>query len=334
MPFTIIRNDIAAVSADVIVNTANPRPIIGDGVDRRLHEKAGLGLLMARKKIGNIAPGEAAVTRAFGLNAKYVIHTAGPVWQGGSVGEEELLRNCYKNSLRLALELGAESIAFPLISTGSYGFPKAFALQLATAEFIRFLSEHEMQITLVVFDRDSFALSGKLMSDVQSFIEERYVSSVLREGSAQFRSRRMEDAVFAPSAPAAASLLAERSAPALDDFLRQMDAGFSETLLRLIDRSGKKDPEVYKKANVDRKLFSKIRNNPQYRPSKATAVAFALALELDLEETKDLLGRAGYALTHSSKFDLVVEFFILQKNYDIFAINEILFALDQPLIGG
>lgn len=189
-----------------------------------------------------------------------------------------------------------------------------------------FLLEHDMTVYLVIFDRRAYQISGKLFADIAEYIDDHYVEAHTDSGAERLRRGALHREMAAP-------MCAPMAAPALDDLLEHLDAGFSETLLRLIDRSGKKDSEVYKKANVDRKLFSKIRNNPNYKPSKPTALAFAIALELDLEETKDLLARAGYALSSSSKFDVIVEYFIRQRNYDIFAINEALFAFDQSLLG-
>ena len=352
MPFEIIRGDITEIKADAIVNTANPAPIIGSGVDAGIHKKAGPKLLETRKRIGPIAVGHAAATRAFDLDARFVIHAVGPVWEGGGHGEEALLRQCYDSALALAAKKRCASVAFPLLSAGNYGFPKAAALQIAINAFSTFLMEHEMRIILVVFDRDVFALSEKLFQSVRSYIDEHYIQEKLREeytlaesASIRFKPRtpRQSNEIepMAPQAPCPEPTEPEpimsftvAAAPVgLDDLLKNTDAGFSETLLKLIDRSGKKDAEVYKKANIDRKLFSKIRGNPTYRPSKATALAFAIALELSLDETRDFIARAGYALSHSSKFDIIVEFFIENKNYNVMEINETLFAFDQPLIG-
>ncbi len=355
MPFEIIRGDITEIKADAIVNTANPNPAIGSGVDAGIHKKAGPKLLEARKKIGAITAGQAAVTHAFDLNAKYVIHAVGPVWEDGAHGEEAILRQCYDNALALAAKKRCRSVAFPLLSAGNYGFPKSVALQIAVNAFSAFLMEHEMRIILVVFDRDAFALSEKLFQSVQSYIDEHYIreklmeeysaadsSDIYRAIRQRRQARRMEAQALRPEVPeeipdvpatsSAAAVAASKSS--LEDMLQKTDAGFSETLLKLIDRTGKKDAEIYKKANIDRKLFSKIRSNPAYKPSKATSLAFAVALELDLDETRDFIGRAGYALSHSSKFDIIVEYFILQKNYNVMELNETLFAFDQPLIGG
>ena len=348
MPFEIVRNDIVNMETDAIVNTANPKPIIGSGCDAGIHKAAGPQLLETRRKIGNLAVGEAALTPAFDLHAKYVIHTVGPIWQDGDHGEETLLRQCYDRSLALALENGCTSIAFPLLATGNYGFPKPKALQIAVSAFSSFLLEHEMQIYLVVFSKDAYALSEKLFHSIESYIDENYVGKKAldeygyddrfayrdRESTRllselQRQQRRRFD-VLPPNATVASEDVPKGD---LATLIKETDAGFSETLLKLIDRTGKKDAEVYKKANVDRKLFSKIRNNPQYQPKKTTAVAFALALELSLPETREFIGRAGYALTHSSKFDIIVEYFIKQKNYDVMELNEVLFAFDQPLIG-
>ena len=329
MPFEIVRNDIVNMKVDAIVNTANPRPVIGAGTDKAVYDKAGERLLLARKEIGDIAIGEAAITPAFDLDANYVIHTAGPIWRDGKSSEEALLASCFKNSLRLAKEKECESIAFPLISTGSYGFPKPLALQIAVREISSFLMENEMQVYLVVFEKQSFELSEKLFKSVSSYIDANYVSDKmnLEYGTSKLRRFDYEEMLLRESSYEITSKMSN-----LDGMLNDLDKGFSETLLYLIDRTGKKDSEIYKKANVDRKLFSKIRNNADYRPSKATAIAFAIALELDLDETSDLLSRAGYALSQSSKFDVIVKYFIENKKYDIFELNSVLFEFDQPLI--
>lgn len=361
MPFEIVRNDITNMEVDAIVNAANPRPIIGYGVDSGIHKKAGSQLLAARKKIGDIAFGDAAITPAFNLDAKYVIHAVSPIWQDGTKKESTLLENCYRKSLELALENKCESIAFPLLSAGNHGFPKELALQIAINVFSQFLMKHEMQIYLVVFSRNAFALSEKLFHSVQSFIDETYIQEksleeygvtnkrdvrdieLLQLHEAMSRRRKAEleynlmmnetvcesDGEYIELAPCAPS--APRK---LEDLMKEIDESFSEGLIRLIDQKGLKDPDVYKKANIDRKFFSKIKNNKDYKPSKATCVAFAIALELNLDETRDLIGKAGYALTHSSKFDIIIEYFILEGNYNTFEINEVLFAFDQPLIGG
>jgi hypothetical protein len=329
MPFEIVRNDIVNMKVDAIVNTANPRPIIGAGTDKAVHDKAGARLLLARKEIGDIAIGEAAITPAFDLDANYVIHTAGPIWRDGKSSEEALLASCFKNSLRLAKEKECESIAFPLISTGSYGFPKPLALQIAVREISSFLMENEMQVYLVVFEKQSFELSEKLFKSVSSYIDANYVSDKmnLEYGTSKLRRFDYEEMLLRESSYEITSKMSN-----LDGMLNNLDKGFSETLLYLIDRTGKKDSEIYKKANVDRKLFSKIRNNADYRPSKATAIAFAIALELSMDETDDLLARAGIALSQSNKFDVIVRYFIENKKYDIFELNSVLFEFDQPLI--
>ena len=339
MPLEIVRNDITKMQVDAIVNTANPRPIVGGGVDRAIHKVAGTELLDARKKIGDIATGKAAITSAFNLHARFVIHTVGPVWQDGEHGERELLSNCYDNSLQLAAENGCGSIAFPLISAGLFGCPSEVAIAVATQAIREFLTDHDMDVYLVVFDHKAFKISSSLFDDVQSFIDERYIEELLDEeyrGDYRDRRRNFETAGQPPAEDAYIDMPMWMSKPkerSLEDLLNEVDDTFSEALLRLIDAKGKTDPEVYKKANVDRKLFSKIRNNPAYKPSKSTALAFAVALELNLDETKDFIGRAGYALSHSSKTDIIVEYFIQRSEFDIITINETLFAFEQPLLG-
>ena len=334
MPFTIVRNDITHMQVDAIVNTANPQPIAGEGVDAAVHAAAGAQLLQARQAIGTIAPGSCAITPGFALPARYVIHTVGPAWQDGHHGEEELLRRCYAHSLELAAQHKCTSIAFPLISSDTYGFPKALALQTAVGAISAFLLEHEMEVYLVVFDRTAFQLSGHLFHEVASYIDEHYARLHRSQETAAARRRRaamqeMENACCAPSA-------APDFAPPLqaaDDFSFETDAGFSETLLSLIDQSGEKDSAVYKRANISRQHFSKIRNDPNYRPTKSTALAFAIALRLDLQGTRDLLERAGYALSRSSLTDVIVRCFIEQGRYDINEINIVLFHHDQPQLG-
>lgn len=359
MPFEIVRNDIVNMQVDAIVNTANPAPVIGYGVDAGIHQKAGHRLLEARQKIGNIKVGKSEITPGFELDAKYVIHTVGPVWQGGDFKEEKLLRSCYESALKLALKNNCESIAFPLISAGNHGFPKNMALEIAVGVFSNFLLKHDMNIYLVVFSRDAFALSEKLFNSVSSYIDENYISEkildeygvknkcdvrqneisqLLEETIRQREEEVMCDycAMTSMQPTSAGEPFFEKSSfkkMKLEELLKETDEGFSETLLKLIDKTGQKDSYIYKKANIDRKLFSKIRNNPDYKPSKTTAVAFAIALELNLEDTKDFIGRAGFTLSHSSKFDIIIEYFITNKNYDIFEINETLFAFDQNLLG-
>ena len=336
MPFEIVRNDITKMQVDAVVNTANPRPVIGLGVDSAIHEKAGVELLKARQCIGHIDVGHAAITPAYQLDAKFVIHTVGPVWMGGDQDEEMLLRSCYDNALQLAVQHKCKSVAFPLISSGNYGFPKDKALQIAISAFSEFLLEKEMQIYLVVFDRTSFRLSEQLFRDVDSFVDEHYVEAVetaiyAREDCYR-ATRRRRDAELRECCMAM-PCASETKGLSLEDMLKQQDVGFSEALLKLIDERGKKDSEVYKKANISKQHFSKIRNNPRYKPTKPTAIALALALELDLEQTRDLIGRAGYALTNSSKFDLIIRYFIEQKNYNVVEINIALYEFDQHLLG-
>ena len=347
MPFEIVRNDITKMSVDAIVNTANPRPVVGAGTDSMIHEKAGPELLAARQCIGHIEVGHAAITPAYNLDASYVIHTVGPVWLDGNSDEEMLLRCCYESSLNLAVQNNCQSIAFPLISTGNYGFPKDKALRIAISAFSEFLLEHEMEIYLVVFNHDAYKLSEKLFSHVASFIDQNYVDACeadtygvaerIRASRNRYDKRSAaicEDCtVFAEEKMAPVAPMAASKVQTLADALKAADMGFSEALLKLIDETGKKDSEIYKKANISKQHFSKIRNNPDYKPTKATAIALALALELNLEDTKKLIGRAGYALTNSSKFDLIIQFFIEQGNYNVVEINIALYEFDQTLLG-
>lgn len=335
MPFKIVRNNITLVKADAIVNTANPMPVVGGGTDSAIYDAAGREeLLSKRMEIGEIKPGDARVTDAFALDAKYIIHTVGPMWIDGAHGEMDVLRKCYRNSLELAGELSCKSIAFPLISTGVYGFPKDEALQIALAEINRFLLKSDMMVILVVFDRKSFELSGKLLTGIEEYIDENSVDMTRKQeygpnsiSSADERLNRLSRRELHHSS------LVQKPEKKLSDVLGEAGKSFQDKLFELIDASGMTDVKVYKKANVDRKLFSSIKCKKDYKPSKKTAVSFAIALELDMAATKDLLGRAGFALSPSSRFDLIISYFIEQKKYDIYEINAALFEYDEQILG-
>ena len=328
MPLIIVRNDITKMSVDAIVNAAKESLLGGGGVDGSIRRAAGPELLQECRTLGGCRTGEAKITGAYRLPCRYIIHTVGPVWNGGKYGERKKLASCYRTSLALAKKYGCETVAFPLISSGVFGYPKDQALRVAVDTISEFLAENDMTVYIVIFDRAAYQIGNKLFADIAAYIDDHYVDA--HTDSRRERMRRMG---VVESRMLTAYEDAPMAAGGLDEALAHLDTGFSETLLKLIDRSGKKDAEVYKKANVDRKLFSKIRNNPDYKPSKPTAVAFAIALELSLPETRDLIARAGYALSASSKFDVIIEYFIRQKKYDIFEINEALFAFDQSLLG-
>ena len=331
MPLIIVRNDITTMRVDAIVNAANESLLGGGGVDGCIHRAAGPELLAECRRLGGCRTGEAKLTQGYRLPCKYIIHTVGPVWHGGDHGEQEQLVSCYRTSLALARKHHCQTVAFPLISSGVYGYPKEQALRTAMDAIGAFLLEHDMTVYLVIFDRSAYQISSRLFADIAAYIDDHYVDA----HTDFIRSRPCPASIPVETqmAPSPAFSPASRPPRSLDDRLKHLDAGFSETLLTRIDRSGKKDSEIYKRANVDRKLFSKIRSNPDYRPSKPTALAFAIALELDLTETRDLIARAGYALSRSSKFDVIIEYFISQRNYNIYEINEALFAFDQSLLG-
>jgi len=331
MPFEIIRNDITKMRVDAIVNAANTALQMGGGVCGTIFKAAGeVNLQAACDGLGPIKTGEAVITSGFDLPAKYIIHTAGPVYKDGKHGEADLLRSCYINSLMLAQKNGCESIAFPLISSGIYGYPKDEALAIATSSIVSFLLNSDMTVYLVVFDNAAVAISEKLLGEINAYIDEYYVD----EHTDQNRRRQLLDVERLQLEEVTQSTTLYSSSAGLDDLVGHLDEPFSQMLLRLIDAKGKTDVEVYKRANIDRKLFSKIRSNNNYMPSKKTAVALAVALELELDETEDLLERAGFALSHSQKFDVIIEYFITRGNYDIFEINKVLFHYDQPLLGG
>ena len=321
MPFEMVRNDITKMNVDAIVNAANRSLLGGGGVDGAIHRAAGPELLEECRTLGGCDTGEAKITKGYRLPTRYVIHTVGPIWHGGSNGEKELLAGCYRHSLELAAENGCESVAFPMISTGAYGYPKDEALSVAVDEITRFLLDHDMTVYLVVFGHESLITGRKLFRDIREYIDDTYAETRIR------RRRRAENA--------RESLWQTDEKAALD-----LDMAISQSIyesacepMAVIDERKWTDAYCYKKANIDRKLFSKIRTNPDYQPSKPTVLAFAVALELSLPETKKLLKKAGFSLTHSNDFDLILEYCISHGNYNIFEINEVLFEYDQPLLG-
>ena len=340
MPLEIVRNDITKMKVDAIVNAANESLLGGGGVDGAIHRAAGSGLLAECRTLGGCKTGKAKITGGYNLPAEYVIHTVGPIYDDGKQGEKALLESCYRESLALAKAHECETVAFPLISSGVYGYPKDQALKIAIDVISDFLLENEMTVYIVIFDKAAYKISEKLFSDIAEYIDDNYVdehTDYSRErirmnampSMAPQKRRKKSDIDFFEMCDSKAML----SEDDLDAKLKQIDESFSQMLLRKIDEKGMTDAECYKKANIDRKLFSKIRSDVHYKPSKPTALAFAISLELSLSETEDMLRKAGFALSHSNKFDIIIEYFISKGNYNIFEINEALFAFDQSLLG-
>ena len=335
MPLQIIRQDITKMKVDAIVNTTNKKMIGYSGIDKAVHTIAGPEMDAECATLVPLGLGQAKITGGYGLPCKYVIHTSGPVWRGGLIGESAILRSCYIESLKLALQSGCRTVAFPLISSGAYGYPKDQVLKFAIQTITEFLFHNELTVYLCVFDKESYTFSQKLFDDIQDFIEGD--DSEKQDDDDDFdcsfaimRSVRMCSEEEPPKG------LKETSAKkkTLQDYMKERDKSFGERLFMLIDESGMTDVECYKKANVDKKTFSKIKCNLKtYKPSKQTAVAFAIALRLDLEETQDLLASAGMTLSRSFTFDKIIRYFIQNENYDIFEINEALFEFDQVLLG-
>ncbi len=346
MPLEIVRNDITKMRVDAIVNAANTSLLGGGGVDGAIHRAAGPKLLEECRTLNGCKTGEAKITGGYRLPCKYVIHTPGPIWRGGAYNERELLAACYKNSLELAKKYDCETVAFPLISSGVYGYPKAQALEVAVDAISHFLWQNDMTVYIVVFSRDAFEISGRLFNDVKAYIDDVYVHAhqdLERESMRASMQRKLFKRTKEYAQPMKESGEEFMAAPPLmqgapgaqadlDDMLSQIDESFAQMLLRVIDEKGLSDAVCYKRANIDRRLFNKIKNNPSYKPSKQTVLAFAVALELSLDQTREMLMKAGFALSHSNKADIVVEYCIMTHNYNIMEINQVLFKLDlQPL---
>jgi O-acetyl-ADP-ribose deacetylase (regulator of RNase III) len=356
MPLEIVRNDITQMKVDAIVNAANNSLLGGGGVDGMIHRAAGPELLAECRTLNGCETGQAKITKGYRLPARYVIHTVGPVWHGGQHGERELLSSCYRNSLRLAAENGCESVAFPMISAGAYGYPKEQAMDVAVETVRRFLEEHDLTVYLVVFGREEFLTGKKFFRAIREYIGDAYAEEHM-DRNVEYSRRmlwRRDRAAAMQADQALASKAAERfaedegvcdapgpasqqplpkAAPDWEKIVKRTDESFSEALLRLIAASGMTDVECYRKANVDRKLFSKIRSNPAYKPSKPTVCAFAVALELSPGEAQAFLRKAGFALSRSSRFDLILDYCFRHRFYNLDEINEVLFQYDLPLLG-
>lgn len=321
MPVKVIEGDITKLEVDVIVNAANKQLQQGGGVCGAIFQAAGAEKLQtACDEIGSCPVGEAVMTDAFELKAKKIIHTVGPVWQDGTAGEAQLLENCYENALKLAYKKGYQSIAFPLISSGIYGYPVEAAFRIAVSTIRNFLSTHQLFVYLVIYDQKGLHIKTSKHPDISAYIEANY------EYQDFTFARQEENVIFEAQA------MPQQPIKNLDELLENVEESFAEKLFRLIDEKGMTDVETYKKANIDRRLFSKIRNVPNYTPLKKTVLSFAIALELTVEETQEFLASAGYTLSKSSKFDLILRYFIEREVYDLYQINETLFDLDEVLL--
>ena len=345
MPLQIIRQDITKMKVDAIVNTTNEEMVGYSGVDLAVHEGAGPELDLECEKIAPLGLGSAKITKGYNLDAKYIIHTSGPVWHGGLNGESIILKSCYVESLKLAVENNCSSVAFPLISSGVYGYPKDQILKFAIQVITEFLFEHEMMVYLCVFDRKSYEFSKKLFAEISEIIDDEYVDEHDEDCLAELAKFEAIESDECEITSKSLNVCHEMSAPCeapyssaanktLHEYMKSMDKSFAYKLFDLIDERGMTDVECYKKANIDKKTFSKIKCNPKtYKPSKQTAVAFAIALKLNLEETQDLLASAGLTLSRAFVFDKIIRYFIQKGVYDIYEINEALFEFDQVLLG-
>ena len=340
MPFLMIRNDITKVAADAIVNPANRNLLQGSGTSRAIYQAAGeQELTAACEAIGYCDLGKAVCTPAFRLPAKYIFHAVCPAWHGDMAGEAEQLAGAYHSALELAVEHHCESVAFPLLSSGNYGYPKEQAFRIAVDTITGFVLDHDLTVYLVLYDRHSLAVSRKLFASVEEYIDDHYVAQNdesyefdrWRRESAERRRRLEEEA--APMLEAAAPPAAPMAARSLENLMDNLGESFTTRLLRLIDERGLKDSTVYKQSNISRQHFSKIQCNRDYNPKKKTVLAFAVGLHLSEAGTIDLLQSAGYAFSDGSKRDWIVRYCLEHKIYNINQVNTLLFEYDQEQLG-
>ncbi|MCD4827469.1 MAG: macro domain-containing protein [Acholeplasmataceae bacterium] len=322
MPFKIMRQDITKMKVDAIVNSTSSYPGIGGGVDLQIHDAAGPLLLVERKSFGFLDTTKVIITKGYDLDVKYVFHTVGPVYLDGKHNERELLHKTYENVLNKAHEKHLESIAFPLIAAGLFGFPRGQALEIALNAIKEFLLKSDMMIYLVVYDEQSYLVSLERFETVKSYIEQEQVVEEFHNFIMHSNGLNLE-----------CSIKRSKKSRKLEDIMDHVDDSFVTSLFQHIDDRKLGDIDVYKKANIDRKLFSKIKCNIDYQPSKITVIAFSIALGLNLDETKDLLAKAGFALSKSSKFDLIIRYYIENEIYDMYEINQMLISWKQKTIG-
>ncbi len=315
MPVSLIKGDITKMHTDAIVNAANESLLGGGGVDGAIHRAAGPELLKECIGLNGCRTGEAKATKGYRLPAQYVIQTVGPIWQGGTSGEENLLRSAYRNSLKTAAELGVRSIAFPLISSGAYGYPKSEALRIALSETANSDEAEDMEIYIVLYGDTE----GLISRDLETSIGE-YLRDNLEVQGKMARFCDMESAAMIEY-------------PSLEDAAEVTSETFSEKLLRLTDEKGMTDSEVYKNAGIDRRLFSKIRCSRNYRPSRNTAISLALALKLTPGEADDFLKSAGFALSKSSRADLIISWFLEKGTYSVMDVKSALFEFGEDPLG-
>ena len=349
MPFKIIRDDITKVKADAIVNPANPEPVIGGGVESAIYEAAGKEkLLEERKELGRLQPGKVGVTEAFNLDAKYIVHVSGLYWKGGNSFEARCLKECYEKALKAALDKGCKSIAFPLLATGTYGFPKDIGLDVAVSTFTEFLEEYEMEITLVVFDNEAVNVSGKLAYEVKSFIDDKYALEVLETEykkdrniecyelpNERFHLLLKEETYDVPDGACTKNTFSAKQPGSLEAALKNIyKESFEKHLQQLINKKGLRNSEVYAAANISKQYFSKLLKG-QVKPSKDKMLALAVGLRLNMDEVVDFLRIGGYALSPISQTDTVVEYFIRKQEYNVLKINIVLFDYGlEPLSNG
>lgn len=349
MPFKIIRDDITKVKADAIVNPVNPEVCIGGGVESAIYEAAGKEkLLEARKELGRLQPGKVGVTEAFNLDAKYIVHVSGLYWKGGNSFEARCLEECYEKALKAALDKGCKSIAFPLLATGTYGFPKDIGLDVAVSAFTEFLEEYEMDITLVVFGNDAVNVSGKLVDEVRSFVDDKYVKEALE---AEYKEDRnilcralpneiihlplKEEIYDVLDGVCTKETFSAKQPGSLEAALKNIyKESFEKHLQQLINKKGLRNSEVYAAANISKQYFSKLLKG-QVKPSKDKMLALAVGLRLNMDEVVGFLRIAGYALSPISQTDTVVEYFIRKQEYNVLKINIVLFDYGlEPLTNG
>ncbi len=348
MPLNIIRQDITKMHVDAIVNTTNEEMIGYSGVDLAVHNAAGPELDELCATLTPLSLGTAKITPAFNLPCKHIIHTSGPVWEGGDNGETELLVSCYNACLKLAKDNDCETVAFPLISSGAYGYPKDKVLKIAMGTISTFLFDNEMTVYLLVYDKKSYELSEKLFSGIESYIDDNYVLSRTDNyaTSSYILGNRRRDEIDCcramPKECMSAPCIEEDYAPApcsigsvpkqsLEDFIK-LDESFALKLIKLIDVKGISDVECYKKANVSKQTWHKLMTDKHYKPNKKTAISFAIALELSLDETQNLLSSVGFILSDSSLFDVIIKYCLENEIYDVFEIDSALFKYDQETL--